>query len=653
MSDGQHSTVIGFDLGHGETAVASLWLNSDDAPRAVDLNEGKGGPRSIITAVSVREEGVVVKIGEPAVRAPNARPYLAFKSPELDGPEIRYPITVFVGEVVRRVLGQRQFTTGSTTWFFGVPSGWTKQQRNDYAALLSEAVAGEVKVVSESRAALLHSRESGDLAVHERSLTDDNIDTGVLIVDIGSSTTDYTWVHKLHAQPMDDGHPRLGAALIDREIMRRVVAAHPEPVLLAEALKQPVNRATLELTCRKAKEAFFSTEVSPDDDELNRRSFGSEELRTPSGEKVDVYIKLSPRDMHDIVNAAQDDLGGLSWQQAFRDDLTAVVEELNALPSLLLMTGGASRMWFAQQICRDLVGPDRVMMGQEPELTIAKGLALAGRTSHRVDRFRAEVHDFIGSGAVHVIVGQHFPVLAINLGKEFAKGKMAKHVIPAFLEWREGKIRTLNDVTARVTTSVQRELKDDQGAWITPVVAQWQNDIATLLAEQTRPICTRARIPAEALTLPHVRVSDTQVVPTVNMAPALEVFNQIGNVLASIFAGVVSASAVAIMSIFAVGGPFTLLLISIGGIIFAFMGKEAAMDKMLSIEIYPWMRKVRSADSLREKLTNQTVDFESKLANAFTVEFTKQSGVRLDSDISTAVEGQLRVRADRAELLIF
>lgn len=651
MSDGQRSTVIGFDLGHGETAVASLWLNSDDAPRAVDLNEGKGGPRSIITAVSVREEDAFVKIGEPAVRAPNARPYLAFKSPELDDPEIRYPITVFVGEVVRRVLGQRQFTTGSTTWFFGVPSGWTKQQRNDYAALLSEAVAGEVRVVSESRAALLHSRDSGDLAAHERSLTDDDIDTGVLIVDIGSSTTDYTWVHKLHAQPMDDGHPRLGAALIDREIMRRVVAAHPEPVLLAEALKQPVNRATLELACRKAKEAFF-TEASPDD-ELNRRSFGSEELRTPSGEKVDVYIKLSPRDMHDIVNAAQDDLGSLSWHQAFRDDLTAVVEELNELPSLLLMTGGASRMWFAQQICRDLVGPDRVMLGQEPELTIAKGLALAGRTSHRVDRFRAEVHDFIESGAVHVIVGQHFPALAINLGKEFAKGKMAKHVIPAFLEWREGTIRTLNDVAARVTKSVQRELEDDQGAWITPVAAQWQNDIATLLAEQTRPICTRARIPAEALTLPRVRVRDTQVVPTVNMAPALGVFNQIGNVLASILAAVVSASAVAIMSILAVGGPISLLVVTIGGIIVAFMGKEAAMEKMRSIEIYPWMRKMRSADSLRDKLNNQAADFESKLAAAFTAEFTKQSSVRLDSDISIAVEQQLRLRADRAELLIF
>jgi molecular chaperone DnaK (HSP70) len=54
----------------------------------------------------------------------------------------------------------------------------------------------------------------------------DKLRSAVLIVDIGSSTTDFTLVKSLHEIPLDFGRNALGASLIDKAIFARTLANH-------------------------------------------------------------------------------------------------------------------------------------------------------------------------------------------------------------------------------------------------------------------------------------------------------------------------------------------------------------------------------------------------------------------------------------------
>lgn len=637
--DNEDRRVIGFDLGHGETALASLRLNSTDSPAIVEV----GNQRKLVTAVGRRADGGV-EIGARAVRHDTEGTYLGFKSRDVTAEATREGTALFVGEVLRQLKGNAMYRDSPVSWMFGVPSGWSVENQAEYGALLDEIIGEEVTVIAESRAALLHARDACEVA-----LSDSDIDAGVLIVDIGSSTTDYTWVAQLTARPLDSGHSELGASLIDREIVRRFVAAHPDQELLASILAYRNNSVILELQCRQAKELFF-TEASRDDDEFASRRYKTEQYRNAAGESLDLTVSLSLNDMSSILDTPLAELGGGSWHDVFRDRLDQVIAEVGVVPGTLLLTGGASRMWFAQELCRKAVGDDRVVVGQEPEFTIAKGLALAYRSSYRVRAFRATLDAFIASGAIQETVRKELPDLAAKLGTSFAKGKVDTFIVPAFRKWRNGEFRTIKAMRESVIADIKRAAVADQ-AWLNSVVVPWQNKLATLLGEQTRPICTQAGISPDLLDLPRIDVNRTEATPMISAAPALGAISQLGNVIGVVVSASLAAMALAVMGAFAIGGPISFFVIATAGTIAVFVGKEAAMTKLQSSDLPDAMRKMRSEKTMVRKITDRRATIEAQLAAAVTEEITKKTD-EIAKDASDAVERQLRERADRAELLI-
>jgi hypothetical protein len=92
--------------------------------------------------------------------------------------------------------------------------------------------------------------------------------------------------------------------------------------------------------------------------------------------------------METVLNTPQPSLEGLSWRQAFRAALDGVAAQLTEPPDAELLTGGASRMHFVQEETREVFGADRMLLGMETEVAIARGLALAGRMSLRAAAFR-------------------------------------------------------------------------------------------------------------------------------------------------------------------------------------------------------------------------------------------------------------------------
>ena len=84
----------------------------------------------------------------------------------------------------------------------------------------------------------------------------------VLIVDIGSSTTDFTYCRDLGAQ--DVGHNILGSGLLDTEIFEMNLTRQRDRKKIEQLIaKYPHYRPIMEYWCREAKEAYFTGEDVP------------------------------------------------------------------------------------------------------------------------------------------------------------------------------------------------------------------------------------------------------------------------------------------------------------------------------------------------------------------------------------------------------
>jgi molecular chaperone DnaK (HSP70) len=206
----------------------------------------------------------------------------------------------------------------------------------------------------------------------------DKLRSSVLIVDIGSSTTDFTLVKSLHEIPMDFGRNTLGASLIDKAIFAQTLAKHEEKALLERVFEDyPHHQARCEIACRKAKEDFFSNEQLYSHPQTFARGFES------INEQIFFIPQVNRLIMEDILNQPLVELGQKNWIESFREAVNEAKEELDKqgiVPKVVLMTGGASRMKFTRQICEEIFPEPETQVRPDPEPERCIALGLASRT---------------------------------------------------------------------------------------------------------------------------------------------------------------------------------------------------------------------------------------------------------------------------------
>ena len=215
MNSDREIKIIGFDLGHGETALT--WVragNQDNAPQSLLINNKK----SQITAIAYHPQKGVL-LGDLAFQASDSSSFeIAFKSRRFDDKAYQKVIKEFVSAVFQQLIDTQQIQAEEQNIFFvGCPSGWWQEEIATYKQLLEECLPN-VTVVKESRAALMHAKESGIFTIQELAKS-------VLVIDIGSSTTDYTLVEGMSNIPIDFGYD-LGASLIDKAILLKTIECH-------------------------------------------------------------------------------------------------------------------------------------------------------------------------------------------------------------------------------------------------------------------------------------------------------------------------------------------------------------------------------------------------------------------------------------------
>jgi hypothetical protein len=321
----QVEEVIGFDLGHGDTAIAQLSMSREALPKMLEIN----GQKKNITAIGI-DSSNRVKIGEEALISPNTKKLdICFKrkptSAESENDRQAATLKAYMKECYRLLKEKGQIKGGVPSYFVvGCPSGWNEDERDRYKKLLEIDDIPFLHVIAESRAAFVNYRDENLGAVPHIVTA---LQKGVLIIDIGSSTTDFTLVINMKEQPKDFGENTLGGSLIDKSIFELTLANHRRRQDVEQAFEKNSSlKAQCELECRRAKELYFSQE------ENYKRS---PEARVKGcdfeiDENTELYFKpmVDAKTIDHILDMPQDQLKGQSWKQYYEMKLKEAKKEL-------------------------------------------------------------------------------------------------------------------------------------------------------------------------------------------------------------------------------------------------------------------------------------------------------------------------------------
>jgi Hsp70 protein len=632
--------IIGFDLGHAETALAIVNDPQRDELNKLDLPCALGRRFVTVTAVAEHPDGVL--IGFPAVDEPGVSSrYVAFKSPDVDQDAVARPITLFVAQMRDELVSNNLIPGGRRIqWVFGVPSGWGDPVVRRYKKVLAGSGLGEIEVVPESRAAMLYARDSGEIAVDPSRLSG-----AVLVVDLGSSTTDLTVVVELKVRPVDAGS-HLGAGLIDKAIMGWVLDRHPQRDDLARWLEQDsVEESRLELACRWAKEDYFRNEAASRGSSGRVRGGWLYEPVRADG-TVSFKINLTTESMTQILATPFPVLDGMTWPEKLRADLKTAADGLDRLPDLVLLTGSASRMPFVLDIARELFGDSRVVMGAEPELAIARGLALAGRIGVRAQGFRKDMQKLFTSHQVQTLVESRVAELAAAIGEAVANGFVKTFAVPAFKRWQAGEIRTLALLEQEISATVAASLAEPGNRRTGNVIRAWQNALRPDLAELTRPICDRWRIPRSALELEPVSLNTQEWEVSMGLSQILG--NLAGNLAGWIAAVVVGVIAGALLGAGVLAGPVGWVVVGIGLVGSASSASDSAKEKITNGNVPLTIRRMFT----EARVFKDAPAKERQLAANIASRITDEGADSIVAQVSRRLEADLKALADAAELMI-
>jgi hypothetical protein len=485
-NDNDYNKVIGLDLGHAETSLAIVDVrNAKAEPEMLMVNNEKSQP----TAIAYNSKKGKL-IGQSAIGSSDSDLRISFKRmpqdfSDINSPDLK-PLKDFAEGVYERLVIERRINPKDNTRFYvGCPSGWSDITRKIYEELLRQSKIPDLVVVPESRAALTH--------VYERSgLTKNDLKGTVIVIDLGSSTADFTLIWEKRQQGVDFGLD-LGASLIDKAILEYALSMHPQRSEIEKVfLEMPNYLHRCEYLCRKIKEEYFT---HPDAYEGKNCVFVG---RVNIQNLYTFQPMISQRVMTGILNQPMIKISDrthsiLSWPDAFEYELKKLkllLYENRIDPTRIIVTGGASRMGFVTEKLA-LHFSDLFIMDSEPEYCIARGLARVGRIDHQSQKFKGEVDLFLKNDFGQIIK-ESLPSLINLIAQNLTIGIISDIIEPALINWRSGKIKTLNDLKLEIESASKVWVEQDACKnRVEKSIFAWSEQIQGRIADETIPICQK------------------------------------------------------------------------------------------------------------------------------------------------------------------
>jgi len=441
---------IGIDIGDGESCVCVLPYGSDIEPRPITIT----GRKSFISAVALDEKGDVV-IGQDAINLGTPKDLsVRFKSRFLKGDPIDERDMERFLKGISQHLRKENLLAKNDKVTVGCPAGWSNEARSRYLSMLQRAGFPNVSLVSESRAAFLYAKHTRTI-----QLDGDWARENALVIDIGSSTLDFAHVRDGRETNVGTfGDVYLGGGAIDEALLTAAVEASPLKSSIYETFSEaPQWRSFCLLATRYLKEEYFT-----------RQSAGEKNIQCNDAVTLlyDLPIVL-PLMVNDpmiwrIIHLGVDALGGDSFFRMLEKALiSAQMHTQDCPPQLVLLTGGASRMQFFQELCHKYFPKSHMILCEEPEFSISKGLAYSTRVDEDILFFNEEIDTFVKTDRIAQAVQKRMPDLISRLSQciaEVAYLRAQEHVNL----WRDGKHKTLEDMNRAITRDVEASFAASQ-----------------------------------------------------------------------------------------------------------------------------------------------------------------------------------------------
>ncbi len=638
--------LFGFDLGDGESAVAWMRAGSPVAPQLIEI----AGRKSFLSALGEHPK-LGSLIGEQALLVDADRLSVRFKGKFPAHPIASSQIESFARAVLAAIRESGKAENPETSAFFvGCPSGWREEDRLRYKKLFIRAGMKNVEVIRESRAAFMFVRESGELRA-----TRETLNKPTLIVDAGSSTTDFTFVDRLEARAVDFG-VNLGGGLIDQMLLEYNLRRCPDAARIREIFKLcPPYRARCELEARKVKEQYFSRQFAAP---------GENRFPVPCESSVKIYydnppltldLSASDEDMEEILNHPSPALSGRSVLTAFRAGFDRARQILkDTPPEVILLTGGASRMGFTTELSKEFFPDAAILRGAEPELAIARGLCYALNIDLRADRFRADVNSLIDSGEIAHAASERLPDLYRLAAPIIAASLVDQCAATALRSWKRGDIGTIDDLGEEIARLVSEDLTSGEAhRRLEQAASEWAPTLRPVLEALTDPICARHGLPAATLRLPaafYVSAGELDMGTKGGMINFSYAQTAVDLAVATVVGSLLGGGGIALL----MAGPAGFAVSFALGFAVSRLGTTLAKTQLGKMNLPVFLRAAFSERVYRADLARKRGKLEEDILDQLNRNLLSQgdsAGATLRA-LSGAIAQQLNALADEARLLI-
>ncbi|MCR5088598.1 MAG: Hsp70 family protein [Oscillospiraceae bacterium] len=674
----------GFDLGDGESTLARVSGDGQTLPEIVPVD----GNKVTITVWAVMKNGEV-RIGENAARSASSavRSAARFKRRFLDTQsDSAALIRDFSARVFESLRSDGSLVGGETgnSVYVGCPAGWDRANRERYQRIFETIGFPHPHVVSESRAVMVG-------AIQSNSVRDyvDLRSRSVLVIDIGSSTTDFAFINKgKETEIRTGGEVALGGGIMDEVLLNACVAASPD----AEAIRAVFSESEswlveCELRARRLKEHYYSL---PPEERIHADC--SDSVLITYDDPVILDLVMNPEMSRRLTEKACPQLDGKSFHTEFCNGLREVRSSIGEIsPELLFLTGGVSRMDEMRSWCQEVFPDAIIYTDREPEFSVARGLSWCGRVDHELSLFRAEVEELITSSKIESIVSGHLSELYESVLDKLLDPLLEKAVQPVLQDWRDGKLARLRNMESVLQERIRIYLySEDAKAILYRPVSEWLQHVSEALEPYTSEICKKYHVPDRSLEISSaLAASDFKLLGQID---ARDLFSGdtftwttvfVDSVISILIAMLCGGSGVVLIS----EGPVGMLI----GFVLSFlviglshiMGKKAIDEKLMDINLplsvrkmalgdllphvegprlglneekkhlLPHIRWTKGGDIPERRLQSIKAKIKSNYEKAFNSAESEDLlalNSRMSSDISAQIEGRLKELAEQVEI---
>ena len=412
----EHTKILGIDIGHGETAAVCMDVSNK---KIIRLNLEDGQTKVIPTLVGFREDGSAV-IGNAAGKSTEVKEVVAYfkKAPAYfsdmvrERPRSEY-ISLFAGKLIDQIFEYNKdiLTTAekdSLQLIVGCPSSseWTGENEHRIYEDLLRSASGirDTAVVPESRAALFST-------FTDQGMKGTSAENGVLVFDFGSSTADCTYM--CMGKMLMEYSWRLGASEIEELMIDELQKTLEKAAERENVHASFQNRDSILFSLRvDKKEKYYSKMLLEDESTFMRRASvlddQGRQMLDSSGKprKLKVEIEVDDALMDRLTRCAkfrisrgsEDTKVNDSWYnhcRSFLEQARDMVIQYGLPCQSVMLTGGASKMDFVQDLCREVFQDTTLIRSDEPSFSVALGLAWTGMVDHEIESRKAVVQEEI------------------------------------------------------------------------------------------------------------------------------------------------------------------------------------------------------------------------------------------------------------------